>query len=1062
MLGRILRGGLTLALGLGLLSTAACGGGGSASNTTTPTTPPTTTPQTPVNASAGPDQQVATSSLVALDATGSDPDAQSWTWTQTSGPAVTLSGGNSPRPSFRTPVIPGTLEFEVKVVDSTGRETTDTVQVVVDAAVDVLQHLGSFAVSGGDEGRAEIPAYHAPTRRVFVTNADDERVDVYDISNPAAPFFVSSLLPPGAGPWGGPNSVSVHGDWVAVATENTNKQAAGFVFFFNALTLDFTTLVSAGALPDMLMWTPDGTKVLVACEGEPDDDYLVDPDGSITIIDVDLSTPNVLAITGVRTASLTGFNGSEAALRAENIRIFGPGASASQDLEPEYIAYDANTDRAFVACQENNCVAVVDCATATVVDLVPLGWKDWGGADLPRSVKVALCTFPTLPELGTAGGQTIRLGGFSGLWFDGMDPTTGAYRFVTVPDRGPQLGTTNADADPEAERPFVLPDYQARLVHFSVDPTTCAVTITGETMLTQADGTTPITGRPNLLGTSTKLAFYDEEPVDLLGNVLALDPLGGDFEGVLRAPDGTWWLCDEYRPAIYHFASSGALMDRYVPAGSNAFGATVGTETLPPVYAQRRANRGFEAIALDETTGRLYAWIQSPIDNPDTPDDANSKASRILRIVEIDPTTGATTGEFVQVLDCGASVDKIGDAVWTGTPGEFQVIVRNSTTGAGAIKNVIKVTLAGATNLQSLAAGEYAAIAGPGGVLEGTDPADLGTLSTPIVPVKATLYANLADAGYTAYDKPEGLALLPDGSLAVLNDNDFGIAGASVDFSTGQLTLDPAAGTEIALALIEVLPLGLDTSDRDGGIHILPHPELRGIFQPDALASFTCDGRTYFVTANEGDARDYDGFTEEFRVKDSEVVLDPTAFPTGATLKDDANLGRLRISLIGEENPGTPGDGDTDLDGDQDVLVTYGARSISVWDDQGRLVWDGGDQMERLVAAVAPDLFNMNGEPADFDERSDDKGPEPEGVVVGEIDGVPYAFVGLERTNAIVVYDLRHAGSPRLVQMCPAPAGDSSPEGMVFIPASDSPTGKSLLVVAYEVSGTIAIFEVGL
>lgn len=252
---------------------------------------------------------------------------------------------------------------------------------------------------------------------------------------------------------------------------------------------------------------------------------------------------------------------------------------------------------------------------------------------------------------------------------------------------------------------------------------------------------------------------------------------------------------------------------------------------------------------------------------------------------------------------------------------------------------------------------------------------------------------------------------------------------------------------------------GLDPSNRDDRIAIDNWPVL-GMYQPDAIASYRTGGKTYVVTANEGDARDYDGYSEETRVED--LVLDPGAFPNAAELQSRENLGRLKT---------TTATGDTDGDGDTDEIYAYGARSFSIRDADGRLVFDSGDDFERITASLIPSDFNSNDdENSSFDARSDDKGPEPEYVVVGKISGRSYAFVGLERVGGIMVYDVTEpsesvfvdylntrdfSGDPEL-----GTAGDLSPEGLKFIKASDSPTGNPLLAVGFEVSGTVGVFEI--
>ncbi|MCC6625514.1 MAG: choice-of-anchor I family protein [Deltaproteobacteria bacterium] len=252
----------------------------------------------------------------------------------------------------------------------------------------------------------------------------------------------------------------------------------------------------------------------------------------------------------------------------------------------------------------------------------------------------------------------------------------------------------------------------------------------------------------------------------------------------------------------------------------------------------------------------------------------------------------------------------------------------------------------------------------------------------------------------------------------------------------------------------------LDASDRDGAIRFATWP-VHGMYLPDSIATFSVLGVPLLVMANEGDSRAYDGYDEESRVGDE--VLDPTAFPDAATLQDDANLGRLKI---------TTSQGDIDGDGDFDRLYSLGARSISIRTTWGALVWDSGSAIERLVARVAPEHFNASNDNNTFDNRSDDKGPEPEGIAVGRVGWRQYVFVGLERMGGIVTFDVTNPLAPRIVDYVNprdftkdpeadiTEVGDVGPEGLLFIPASSSPTGEPLLVVGNEISGTTSVFAV--
>ena len=499
-----------------------------------------------------------------------------------------------------------------------------------------LKPIGTYKTGVFDESAAEIVSYDTTTKRLFVVNAKSATVDVLDVSglksdgsvNPVLAFSIDATAFGGVA-----NSVAVQNGVVVVAIENNDKQAPGTVAFFNT-DGNFLNSVTVGALPDMLTFTPDGTKILVANEGEPNDDYTNDPVGSVSVIDLSAGVENAT----VQTAGFGAFIGREAELRAAGVRIFGLGANAAQDFEPEYIAVAPDGGRAFVTLQEGNAFAIVDVAKAEILDVVPLGFKD--------------------------------------------------YR---------------------------------------------------------------------------------------------------------------------------------------------------------------------------QTSNQL------------------------------------------------------------------------------------------------------------------------------------------------------------------------------------------------------------DASNRDDGITFQNYPVF-GMYQPDSIDSYTVNGQTYYVTANEGDSRDYDGFSEESRIAD--LTLDPIAFPKAAELQDNGVLGRLNITTTL---------GDDDGDGDYDRLFAYGGRSFSIWDSNGGLVFDSGDAIEKLIATQLPNEFNStNDENGSFDDRSDDKGPEPEALIIGEIDGKPHAFIGLERVGGVVVYDISNPGAPEYVtyaknrdftldlanDAAKANAVGLGPEGVAFIDAINSPTGQALLAVASEISGDTTIFSI--
>jgi hypothetical protein len=258
----------------------------------------------------------------------------------------------------------------------------------------------------------------------------------------------------------------------------------------------------------------------------------------------------------------------------------------------------------------------------------------------------------------------------------------------------------------------------------------------------------------------------------------------------------------------------------------------------------------------------------------------------------------------------------------------------------------------------------------------------------------------------------------------------------------------------------------LDASDQSADVLMANWP-IRGMRQPDAIASFelpaSLGGGRYLITANEGDAREYTGMSEVNRLGDAAYVLDPTAFPQAAMLKNTSALGRLNV---------TNKLGDTDGDGDFDQIYAYGGRSFSILNaGTGALVHDSGDLFERLTSTdpTFGSIFNASnttGNPV-RKNRSDDKGPEPEGATIGMIRDTVYAFVSLERQGGVLIMNVNDPANPRLVQYInncslTTGAGDQGPEGLVFVSAANSPTGAPLLLLANEVSSTVAVYQIGL
>ncbi len=304
--------------------------------------------------------------------------------------------------------------------------------------------------------------------------------------------------------------------------------------------------------------------------------------------------------------------------------------------------------------------------------------------------------------------------------------------------------------------------------------------------------------------------------------------------------------------------------------------------------------------------------------------------------------------------------------------------------------------------------------------------------------------------------EPEYIAVSPDGhyAFASLQENN---AIAKIDLAKGEV--------------VKVFGLGrvdfssesaLDPLD-NGTIDIRHFDNLVGFRMPDAIAAFEAKGETYIATANEGDSRDDDEARVADLVEDGKLdpALEADLLAKGLIDNDDdtdIGLERLEVSSI---------DGDTDGDGDIDVLHSFSSRSFSIFDAHGKLIFDSGDDFERILAEVAPHRFNDDDGDVDED-RSDAKGPEPEAITTGEIDGRVYAFIGLERDSGIMIYDITKPAESFFVNYIPgrfvdftdeADVAAHGPEVITFIPASESQSGQPQIAVAYEISGTTLVYD---
>ncbi len=297
--------------------------------------------------------------------------------------------------------------------------------------------------------------------------------------------------------------------------------------------------------------------------------------------------------------------------------------------------------------------------------------------------------------------------------------------------------------------------------------------------------------------------------------------------------------------------------------------------------------------------------------------------------------------------------------------------------------------------------------------------------------------------------EPEYVSITADGSQAyvTLQENN---AVAIVDLASARIERIVALGyKDHGLASNALAPS--DRVSATAPFSLKSYANLFGIYMPDAIASFSIGNTPYFITANEGDDRDdFLATGETSRVKD--LTLDATAFPNAATLKGDAELGRLTvIKTLGLNSSNQ-----------HEKLYALGGRSFSIYNAAtGAQVFDSGSELEQRAYATLPTALLGKSQVLG---RLDNKGPEPESVVVGQIGSKTYAFVALERTSAILMYDVSNPAAPVFVQWLQNTTdmdnGDISPEGLAFVPAAQSPTGQPLLLVGHEVSGSMAVWEI--
>ena len=377
----------------------------------------------------------------------------------------------------------------------------------------------------------------------------------------------------------------------------------------------------------------------------------------------------------------------------------------------------------------------------------------------PEKVRRGQIPFPESTLLQE--GMGLHMGGFSGLLFEGVN-ASGDLNFMTHTDRGPNAENYKDKKTKHEIRPFLIPAFQPRWIRFTVNQATGRIQFGDEVRLTFPNGRA-MTGLPNLEPDGKREG--DEVPVNIRKEVLALDLMGVDPEGLTVDSKGFLWMGEEYRPSLMKFTPDGKLLRRYVPTGSFTpaeikkidvdYGVDLVLQVLPEEYKKRKRNRGFEAIAA--MNGKILAMLQSPL-----PGEKNQ-----IRLLEFDPEKEETTRDWVYDLD-SEQVDKIGDMTVQGE--DLLIIEQDGKSGPQGQHRVYRVS--------------------PKRLL-------------PNGHLQKTLVVDLVKAGFGDFDKVEGLAVVDDHTIAVVNDNDFGLNG-EVDSKTGDPVVDP--NRRSFLGLIQIPP----------------------------------------------------------------------------------------------------------------------------------------------------------------------------------------------------------------------------------------------------------------
>ena len=500
----------------------------------------------------------------------------------------------------------------------------------------------------------------------------------------------------------------------------------------------------------------------------------------------------------------------------------------------------------------------------------------------------------------------------------------------------------------------------------------------------------------------------------------------------------------------------------HIPTAPNTLGVAFGTS-----YKITGDNPGSEIVAHDVESQRLFVMNSgnASVEVLDFSDPLN-----ITSIKTVDLSAYGTGGTSVATKNGMVAATSVPDAVNENGVIVFMDIEGTiiTTVEAGSLPDMITFT----------PDGNYLLVANEGEPSSDYTMDPEGTIS--IIDVSAGLesltQANVTTLDFNAYDSQKANLIAQEIRIfgpgaSVSQDLEPEYITVSEDSQTAWVTLqenNAIAVLDLSVPEItDIFPMGLkdhslpentlDVSNETDFAFMANWP-IKGMYMPDAIANYTVNGNTYYVTANEGDAREYDAYEEEVSLED--ITLDASVFPNQEFLQREENLGKIKI---------TSASGDLDGDGEYEEIHVYGGRSFSIYDgNTGMQVYDSGDDFERatLEDPVYSAIFNTTNDENEIKNRSDNKGPEPEAVIVQEIEGEFYAFIGLERIGGFMVYNVSNPLAPtfegyfnnRGLEPGENVTGDFAPESIVYIAPEDNTQEKGLIVIANEVSATISVY----